>query len=120
MSTTLEEVLREARKLPPDERRELAETLLEEGARPTTGAGEPREEKGSGPTVEVRRRRLEWMKTHRAEYGGQHVALDGAALVAVGQSYREAKEKATSAGKPGAFVTYLPKPDEVAEWGGWE
>jgi hypothetical protein len=60
------------------------------------------------------------MKTHRAEYGGQHVALDGAALVAVGQSYREAKEKATSAGKPGAFVTYLPKPDEVAEWGGWE
>lgn len=120
MSTTLEEVLREARKLPPDERRELAETLLEEGARPTAGAGEPREDKGSGPTVEARRRRLEWMKTHRAEYGGQHVALDGAALVAVGQNYREAKEKATSAGKPGAFVTYLPKPDEVAEWGGWE
>jgi hypothetical protein len=119
MSTTLEEVLREARKLPPDERRELAETLLEEGARPTAGAGEPREEKGSGPTVEARRRRLEWMKTHRAEYGGQHVALDGAALVAVGQSYREAKEKALAAGKPGAFVTYLPKPDEVAEWGGW-
>jgi hypothetical protein len=119
MSTTLEQVLREARKLPPEEQRELAETLLEEGERATAGAGEPHEELGSTPTAEVRRRRLEWMKAHRAEYGGQHVALDGAALVAVGQSYREAREKALSAGKPGAFVTYLPKPDEVAEWGGW-
>lgn len=53
MSTTLEEVLREARKLPPDERRELAQALLEEGARSTAGAGEPHEEKGSGPPVEV-------------------------------------------------------------------
>jgi hypothetical protein len=115
MSTTLEEVLREARKLPPDERRELAQTLLEEGTRSTAGAGGTHNE----PTVEVRRQRLGWMKAHRAEYGGQHVALDGAVLVAVGQSYREAKEKALAAGKPGAFVTYLPKPDEVAEWGGW-
>jgi hypothetical protein len=55
------------------------------------------------------------MKAHRAEYGGQYVALDGAALVAGGQTYREAQEKALAAGKPGAFVTYLPKPDEVAE-----
>nr|QEO73720.1 hypothetical protein [uncultured bacterium] len=119
MSTTLEEVLREARKLPPDARRELAETLLEEGARATADAGAPHDEKGSAPTIEVRQRRMEWMKAHRAEYGGQHVALEGAALVAVGQSYREAKEKALKAGKPEAFVTYLPKPDEVAEWGGW-
>ena len=119
MSTTLEEVLREARKLPPDERRELAETLLEEGAQSAVGAEVPLDAKGSGPTSEVRLRRLEWMKAHRAEYGGQHIALDGATLVAVGQTYREAKEKALAAGMPGAFVTYLPKPDEVAEWGGW-
>jgi hypothetical protein len=118
MSTILEEVLREARKLPPDERRALAEMLLEEVARSTAGAGGIHDERGDGPTAEVRRQRLEWMKAHRAEYGGQHVALDGAALVAVGQSYREAKEKALTAGKPCAFVTYLPKPDEVAEWGG--
>ena len=119
MSTTLEEVLREARKLPPDERRELAQTLLEEGAQSAAGVEVPLDAKGSGPTIEMRRRRLEWMKAHRAEYGGQHVALDGAALVAVGQSYREAKDKALAAGRPGAFVTYLPKSDEVAEWGGW-
>jgi len=119
MSTTLEEVLREARKLPPDERRELVETLLEEGARATSSEGRLNDEKGGEAAIEVRRRRLEWMKAHRAEYGGQHVALDGAELVAVGRSYREAREKALAAGRPDAFVTYLPKPDEVAEWGGW-
>jgi hypothetical protein len=119
MSTTLEEVLREARKLAPDERRELAEKLLEESPRSAAGGGETHGQADSTPSGEVRRQRLEWMKAHRAEYGGQHVALDGAALVAVGQTYREAREKALSAGRPGAFVTYLPKPDEVAEWGGW-
>jgi hypothetical protein len=118
MSTTLEEVLREARKLAPDERRELAERLLEESPQ-TTGTGERHGQTDASLAGDVRRQRLEWLKSHRAEYGGQHVALDGAALVAVGQSYREAREKALSAGKPGAFVTYLPKPDEVAEWGGW-
>ncbi len=96
-----------------------AETLLEEGARSTAGTGEPQDEKGSGSAAEMRRRRLEWMKSHRAEYGGQHVALDGTTPIVVGQSYREAKEKVLAAGKPGAFVTYLPKPDEVAEWSGW-
>ncbi|HEX7313087.1 MAG TPA: hypothetical protein VF297_04165 [Pyrinomonadaceae bacterium] len=119
MSTTLDEVLREARKLAPDERRELAERLLEESPRSATDGGKTHGQKDDGLSADVRRQRLEWLKSHRAEYGGQHVALDGAALVAVGQSYREAKEKALSAGKPGAFVTYLPKPDEVAEWGGW-
>ncbi|MFL6257195.1 MAG: DUF5678 domain-containing protein [Pyrinomonadaceae bacterium] len=119
MSTTLDEVLREARKLAPDERRELAERLLEESPRSTTGAVETHGQKDGGLSGDVRRQRLEWLKSHRAEYGGQHVALDGAALVAVGQSYREAKEKALSAGKPEAFITYLPKSDEVAEWGGW-
>lgn len=119
MSTTLDEVLREARKLAPDERRELAERLLEESPRSATGGGETHGQKNGGLSGDVRRQRLEWLKSHRAEYGGQHVALDGAALVAVGQSYREAKEKALSAGKSGAFVTYLPKPDEVAEWDGW-
>lgn len=43
MSSTFEEVLREARKLPPDERRELATQLLEEtgetqGMRPSADA----------------------------------------------------------------------------------
>ena len=55
----------------------------------------------------------------REEHGGQYVALDGDQLLAVGPNYRIAREKALAAGKPNAFVTYLSKPDEVAEMGGW-
>jgi hypothetical protein len=62
---------------------------------------------------------MEWLKTHREEYGGQYVALDGAQLLAIGPNYRTAREKALAAGKPSAFVTYLSKPDEIAEMGGW-
>ena len=67
----------------------------------------------------MRRGRLEWLKAHRDAYGGQYVALDGTQLVAVGPNYRVARESAYAAGKPQAFVTYVSKPDEVAEWGGW-
>ena len=62
---------------------------------------------------------LEWLKAHRDVYGGQYVALNSTQLVAVGSTYRVAKESACAAGKPQAFVTYVSKPDEVAEWGGW-
>src|SRR5262245_23374385 len=68
---------------------------------------------------DMRRERLEWLKAHRDVYGGQYVALDGTQLVAIGPNYRVARESACAAGKPQAFVTYVSKPDEVAEWGGW-
>jgi hypothetical protein len=68
---------------------------------------------------DLRRGRLEWLKAHRDIYGGQYVALDGTQLVAVGPNYRVARESAWAAGKPHAFVTYVSKPDEVADWGGW-
>ncbi len=68
---------------------------------------------------DIRQRRLAWLKTHRERYGGQYVALDGTQLLAVGPSYRAARASARAAGKPQAFVTYVSKSDEVAEWGGW-
>jgi hypothetical protein len=49
----------------------------------------------------------------------ESIALDGDQLLAVGPNYRIAREKALAAGKPNAFVTYLSKPDEIAEMGGW-
>jgi hypothetical protein len=60
---------------------------------------------------------MQWLKSHREEHGGQYIALDGDQLLAVGSNYRIAREKALAAGKPHAFVTYLSKPDEVAEMG---
>lgn len=63
--------------------------------------------------------RLAWLKAHHDSHGGQYVALDGTTLVAVGPTYRTAWEGAYAAGQPQAFITSLPQPDEVAEWGGY-
>ena len=115
---TLEQIINEARSLSPSEKRKLRQILdLElEQAKSQDYAQPTRSDNGDDAT---RERRMEWLKSHREEYGGQYVALDGDQLLAVGANYRIAREKAQAAGRPNAFVTYLSKPDEMAEMGGW-
>ena len=115
---TLEQIIDEARSLSPAEKRKLRQALdLElEHVKAQDRAQPMHTENGDD---ETRGRRLEWLKSHREEYGGQYVALDRDRLIAVGPNYRVAREKALAAGKPNAFVTYLSKPDEIAEMGGW-
>ncbi len=115
---TLEQIIDEARSLSPAEKRKLRQVLdleleqvkAQDHARPTHRDNGDDESRGQ---------RLEWLKSHREEYGGQYVALDGDRLIAVGPNYRVARENARAAGKTHAFVTYLSKPDEIAETGGW-
>ena len=123
---TLEQIIKEARKLPVEEQRRLRDALetLDSSVEAQPANQDTSPQKPQSPHVndeadELRRRRLEWLKSHREEYGGQYVALDGYQLLAVGPNYRIAREKALAAGKPNAFVTYLSKPDEIAEMGGW-
>lgn len=123
---TLEQIIEEARKLPVEEQRRLRvalETLDSNGQAPPANQEpspqEPQILQVNNGDDEIRHRRLVWLKSHREEYGGQYVALDGDQLLAVGPNYRIAKEKALAAGKLNAFVTYLSKPDEIAEMGGW-
>ena len=114
----LEQIIDEARALSHAEKRKLRQALdleLEQAA----PDGAQATQNNNGADDEIRERRLEWLKSHREEYGGQYVALDRDQLLAVGPSYRIAREKALAAGKPNAFVTYLSKPDETAEMGGW-
>ncbi len=70
-------------------------------------------------SADIRARRLAWMKANDEQYGGQYVALAGDELVATGRTMREAREAARGAGEGEVFVTYLPKPDEAGEMGGW-
>jgi hypothetical protein len=115
---TLEQIIDEARSLSPAEKRKLRQALdLELGQVKAQGRAQPTHSENGDD--ETRRRRLEWLKSHREEYGGQYIALDGDRLIAVGPNYRVAREKALAAGKTNAFVTYLSKPDEIAEMGGW-
>lgn len=71
-------------------------------------------------TDETRRaRNMEWMKANGQEFGGQYIALESGNLVATGRTLREARAASRAAGKPNAFITYFPKPDETLEAGGW-
>lgn len=123
---TLEQIIEEAKKLPVEEQRRLRAALetLDSNGEAQPANQEPSPQKPQSLHVnngddEIRQLRMEWLKAHREEYGGQYVALDGDQLLAVGPNYLIAREKALAAGKPNAFVTYLSKPDEVAEMGGW-
>jgi hypothetical protein len=114
----LEEIIREARSLSPVERQKLRQALDQE-LEQTLRDSVQLPQRNNGEDDAIRKRRLEWLKSHRQEYGGQYVALDNDRLLAVGSSYHIAREQALAAGKPNAFITYLPKPDEIAEMGGW-
>ena len=120
---TLQQIIEEARRLPADEQRQLRaalETLESNGdANQEPSLRKPQSPIGNSGNEQIRKRRMEWLKSHREEYGGQYIALDGDQLLAVGPSYRIAREKALAAGKPNAFVTYLSKPDEILGMGGW-
>lgn len=123
---TLEQIIEEAKRLSVEEQRQLRAALE---TLDSNGEGQPASQDRSPQDLqslhvhngddEIRHLRMGWLKSHREEHGGQYVALDGDQLLAVGPNYRIAREKALAAGKPNAFVTYLSKPDEVAEMGGW-
>ena len=55
-----------------------------------------------------RQQHLEWMKTHREEYGGQYVALDGDRLLGTGRNYPEAAA-AASTSSAGQWALFMPK-----------
>jgi DNA repair photolyase len=123
---TLEQIIDEARKLPTEERRRLRAALEmidqkgeEQQTNQESSSQKPQAFHGNNGNEQVRQQRMEWLKSHREEYGGQYVALDGIQLLAVAPNFHIAKQRAQAAGKPNAFVTYLSKPDEIAEMGGW-
>jgi hypothetical protein len=68
----------------------------------------------------LRQRRRDWVSANRGKYGGLYVALDGDRLIGAGKNFPEALEAAKKAGKPDAFVDFVPPEDYVGEIGGWE
>lgn len=98
--------------------RRVLVTFLAVDATVTNGVG------AAAPSTDAarelrRQQQMEWLKANAEKYGGQYVALVGGELISVGQTFRAANEAARAAGRRDAFVTYLPKPDEVLEMGGW-
>jgi hypothetical protein len=110
-----ETIKRQTEGLTRQEKSRLGTYLLEQASSgaPKLTPGEPR------VAEHVRRQHMEWLKANGEEFGGQYVALEGDRLVCTGATFREAMQAASARGRPDAFVTYLPKPDELIESGGW-
>ncbi len=112
--------------LPVATPRRVLVTLLAESATAQNGATS--NSMGAAPAAAApveaaresrRREQMAWLKANAEQYGGQYVALVSQQLISTGRTFREANEAARAAGCRDAFVTYLPKPDEVLEMGGW-
>ncbi len=102
--------------------RRVLVTLLGENVTPENGApaSTPAFVQPLAITRESRRQeQMTWLKANAESYGGQYVALVGQQLISTGATFRATHEAAKAVGCPDAFVTYLPKPDEVLEMGGW-
>jgi hypothetical protein len=70
---------------------------------------------------EIKRQKLiAWIKSHREEYGGLFVALDGDKLIATGQKHGDALKSALQKGCQKPFVGLVYPLDYVGYWGGWD
>jgi hypothetical protein len=104
--TRLEHIIEETRSLSRADRLRLRQVLDMELLR------EPGQEL-AGPICsqrddeQIRQERLEWLKSHREEYAGQYVALDGVVLVGHGGTIREAHEQASQNGVDNPFLVRL-------------
>jgi hypothetical protein len=63
-------------------------------------------------------RELQWLATHRHEYLGQWVALEGDRLLAHGTNAREVFQQARQAGVASPFIEQILPIDELP-FGGW-
>ena len=107
MSTVLiDKIIEETADLSSEERRELIQLLQEQEKKPESNG-----RKNPSPNIE-------WLKKHRNEVAGKHVALENGKLVGQGKTIREADCEARRNGAKKPLLTYVPHEDEEL-WGGW-
>ena len=113
---TVQNIKQQLTQLSPQERDEINQFLAQQKQRDALLA-EP------SPTLTERERKRQlravWLKTHRDEYGGLYVALDGDRLLGTGKNYPEAYNAAKQAGVKDAYVDFVYPVDYVGEMGGW-
>lgn len=106
--------------LTPEEKLELAEFLTEQSRsnRPGSAPERPAPATVGNNAVLRRAQHLAWLKSHREEYAGKYVALDGDRLVGCGSNIREAHEQARQGGVARPFLVHVSSADD-APFGGW-
>ncbi len=77
--------------------------------------------KESGAEREIKRQKsIAWIKSHREEYGGLYVALDGDKLIATGEKYGDALKIAHQKGYKNAFIGDVLPLNYEGFIGGWD
>lgn len=110
----LDSIKKQVSILTPQERFVLVSYILEQ-----TEQNQDKNGKAQTATDEIRQKRMAWLKTNQAKYGGQFVVLDGDKLLGTAKIFVEGRKIAIESGVPDAFVNYLSKPDEDGYLGSW-
>ncbi len=120
---TVEEILAAAQQLPSKERRRLSEILQRETAPNNEFGSTPKsplkvvEDDSNGQNPDSRKAEMQWLLDHAdfwEQHRGEHVALSGYQMIAVGKTRREVISEARRQGIQFPFVQYLPKRE--SEW----
>lgn len=123
MSQTVEEILTAAQQLPDKERRRLSELLKRDQERGNQSGKShtPTLETSQGRTSDQipasREAEMQWLLDHPDfwdQHRGEHVALWGYEMIAVGKTGKEVVAEARRRGIKFPFVQYLPKNEN--EW----
>ncbi len=112
-----DEVVKRASELTADEKLRLAVLLAEQGRGEEARNGGLYAINSVDADPEKRKKRLAWLKTHREEYSGQYVALDGDRLTGHGPTMRAAVEQSRKNGCNAPFVAYLLSSEVIADGG---
>jgi hypothetical protein len=113
---TLEEVLRVARTLPPDDQRRLRERLAEQTSRAQNRTSQAH----PAACFPDKNYALEyqWLRDHSTEYASQWVALDGDRLVSHGFDVRGVHAAAQASGVECPYLIQVEAEDALP-FGGW-
>ncbi len=115
----LETIKQQIGALNKQQQAELSRFLQEQMKQDTAGSSVPGSPPDDIEASESRRRQhAEWLKSHRQEYGGMYVALDGDRLLGTGKNYPEAAAAARQAGVSNAYVDFVLPPDYEGYMGG--
>ncbi len=71
--------------------------------------------------LEVKRQKsIAWIRSHREEFGGKYVALDGDKVIGIGDRYGDALKLAQQAGYKKAFIGNVLPVGYEGYMGGWD
>jgi len=114
---TVETIVGYINQLPPTERKRLYRILATEAMKPVGSNGAAAGQEKTRPLpipVPAPEPSHRWMASHRSEYAGQWVALDGDRLIAAGATEAEVADAAEADGAYLPLIGYIPRPDEPA------